>query len=218
MNDKIKDAYKQSKSIYNDVLTQSKWWSKLYIRFFWDVDDVEITKKLFDMLPNDFSGTLLDVPCGTLNLTAEKYKKFKKAQITCLDYSEDMLEKAWEKHAAYHLSNISIMQGDVTNLPFSDNTFDAVLSMNGFHVFPDKLKAYAETARILKPGGLFFGCFYIQGERKRSDWIVNCILSKKGWFNPPFQTKSEVQTILHKYYSSIELNNDKAMIWFRCIK
>lgn len=111
MNDKIKDAYKQSKSIYNDVLTQSKWWSKL-----------------------------------------------------------------------------------------------------------DKLKAYTETARILKPGGLFFGCFYIQGERKRSDWIVNCILSKKGWFNPPFQTKSEVQTILRKYYSSIELNNDKAMIWFRCMK
>jgi Methylase involved in ubiquinone/menaquinone biosynthesis len=36
------------------------------------------------------------------------------------------------------------VQGDVGKLTFDDCTFDAVLSMNGFHVFPDKEKAYAE--------------------------------------------------------------------------
>ena len=33
------------------------------------------------------------------------------------------------------------------------NSFDIVLSMNGFHAFPDKKKAFRETHRVLKPGG-----------------------------------------------------------------
>lgn len=218
MDDKIKSAYKQSKSIYDDVLTQSKWWSRLYIRFFWGVDDVEIANKLFAMLPDDFSGTLLDVPCGTMNLTAEKYRKLHKAQIICLDYSEDMLAGARERASHEGLTNVSLTQGDVGRLSFSDEVFDTVLSMNGFHVFPDKPKAYSETARVLKRGGLFFGCFYVRGERRRSDFVVNRVLSKKGWFTPPFQTKAEVAVALQSLYSSVELYSDKAMVWFRCIK
>jgi len=65
---------------------------RLYIRFFWGVDDIEIAKKLLDLLPDDFDGAPLDIPCGTINLTAGKYAKLKNACITCLDYSEDMQE------------------------------------------------------------------------------------------------------------------------------
>jgi ubiquinone/menaquinone biosynthesis C-methylase UbiE len=46
------------------------------------------------------------------------------------------------------------MQGDVGNLKFSNETFDIVLSMNGFHAFPDKEKAFSETARVIKKGGI----------------------------------------------------------------
>ena len=218
MGDKIKGAYRQSKNIYDDVLTQGKWWSRLYIRFFWDVDDIEITKKLFHFLPDGFNGTLLDVPCGTMNLTAEKYSKRKNATITCLDYSADMLTGARTQIERHGHTHISLLQGDVGNLPFEDAAFDAVLSMNGFHVFPAKEKAYAETARVLKPGGIFFGCFYVRGERKRSDFVVRAVLAKKGWFTPPFQTKGEVLATLQKYYTHVELYNDKAMIWFYCVK
>lgn len=218
MDDKIKNAYRQSKSIYNDVLTQSKWWSRLYIRFFWDIDDVAITEKLFEMLPVDFSGALLDVPCGTMNLTAAHYQKLDKTSITGLDYSEDMLAGARDCVSVHGLSNVSVIQGDVGRLPFSDETFDAVLSMNGFHVFPDKPKAFSEAARVLKSGGLFFGCFYVRGQRRRSDFVVNRVLAKKGWFTPPFQTKEEALSTLQSLYSSAELFGDKAMVWFRCIK
>ena len=182
------------------------------------MDDIEFAKKLFVLLPDDFSGTLLDVPCGTINLTAEKYAKLKNATITCLDYSEDMLARAKMRIKEQNLSHVSAMQGDVGKLPFEDDSFDVVLSMNGFHAFPDKARAYAETARVLKPNGLFLGCFYVRGERKRSDFIVNTILARNGWFTPPFQTKSEVLSTLKKYYTTVELHNDKAMIWFRCVK
>ena len=218
MKDKIKGSYKQSKNIYDDVLTQSKWWSKLYIRLFWGVDDMEIAEKLFHMLPDNFDGSLLDVPCGTLNLTSQKYRHISNAQITCLDYSEDMLAIARERAYQQDLSHLSLIQGDVGKLAFQDNSFDVVLSMNGFHVFPNKHKAYEETARVLKTGGLFIGCFYIKGEYSPSDFIVKTILSKKGWFTPLFQTKEDVLSVLQKYYSKVEIYSEKAMVWFRCIK
>ena len=40
-------------------------------------------------------------------------------------------------------------------LPLSDGSCDVVMSMNGFHAFPDKKKAFRETYRVLKPGGRF---------------------------------------------------------------
>ena len=55
MKDKIKTSYKQLKNIYDDVLTQSKWWSKLYIRLFWSgVDDNEIAERILAYIPDEF--------------------------------------------------------------------------------------------------------------------------------------------------------------------
>lgn len=215
----IRDAYKLSKNIYDDVLSRQKWWSRLYIAFFWgNVDDVEIAGKVLDMIPADFSGTLLDVPVGTAVFTLGKYRELPHAQITCLDYSEDMLSQAQARFIRNQLPNIRCMQGDVGSLPFSDETYDIVLSMNGFHAFPDKEKAFSETARVLKKDGIFCGCFYIKGECKRTDFIVNHVLAKKGWFTPPFQTLTQLKMRLEQEYSVVELFHEKAMVYFRCVK
>jgi hypothetical protein len=42
-------------------------------------------------IPDDFSGNLLDVPVGTAVFTERKWISLKNAEITCLDYSIDML-------------------------------------------------------------------------------------------------------------------------------
>ena len=65
------------------------------------------------------------------------------------------------------LKNVTFQQGDVSALPYADGSFDAVLSLNGFHAFPDKEAAYRETCRVLKPGGTFCGCFYVEGAYPR---------------------------------------------------
>lgn len=54
----------------------------------------------------------------------------------------------------------------------NDESFDVVVSMNVFHAFPDKQKAFHETWRVLKSGGKFIACFYIKGKSKRTDWLV----------------------------------------------
>ncbi len=219
MSDKIKNSYRQTKNVYDDVLTQSKWWSKLYIKFFWQgVDDKVVAKDLLAMLPDDFDGKLLDVPVGTAVFTYRKYKRLNMAEITCLDYSEDMLSQSKKRFAENGIKNVKTMQGDVGNMPFADETFDAVLSMNGFHAFPDKEKAYEETCRVLKKGGVFLGCFYICGQSKRSDRLVNNILAKKGWFTPPFETRESLKRRLQKQYDVLYFEARGSIVIFKAIK
>jgi ubiquinone/menaquinone biosynthesis C-methylase UbiE len=217
VTDRIKSAYHTFKNIYDDVLTQGSVFSRLYIRFFWSgTDDNEIAEKVLSYIPDDFDGRLLDVPVGTAVFTEKKWKGLKKAEIICLDYSEDMLDKA--KGRLNYYDNISFVQGDVGNLPFEDASFNTVLSMNGFHAFPDKKKAFLETNRVLKQGGSFIGCFYIKGKSKRTDWLVRRILTKKGWFTPPFLTEESLNNVLHKLYSEVECHIDGSMAFFKCKK
>ncbi|AEB14579.1 class I SAM-dependent methyltransferase [Treponema succinifaciens] len=217
MADKIQDAYESSKNIYDGVLTQGNFFSRMYIKLFWSgTDDNEIARKVLSYIPDDFSGKLLDVPVGTAVFTQRKWSTLKNAHITCLDYSTDMLEQA--KRRLDGKAHINFIQGDVGNLQMDDESFDIVLSMNGFHAFPDKQKAFRETFRVLKSGGDFIACFYIRGKSKRTDWLVKNILAKKGWFTPPFQTEEELKNTLQKMYKEVELHVDGSMAYFHCVK
>lgn len=217
MADKIQDAYESSKNIYDGVLTQGNFFSRMYIKLFWSgTDDNEIARKVLSYIPDDFSGKLLDVPVGTAVFTQRKWSTLKNAHITCLDYSTDMLEQA--KRRLDGQAHINFIQGDVGNLQMDDESFDIVLSMNGFHAFPDKQKAFRETFRVLKSGGDFIACFYIRGKSKRTDWLVKNILAKKGWFTPPFQTEEELKNTLQKMYKEVELHVDGSMAYFHCVK
>lgn len=73
------------------------------------------------------------------------------------------------------LQNVQFRQGDVGALPYEDSSFDIVLSLNGFHAFPDKEAAYRETFRVLKPDGTFCGCFYVSGECRRTDRLIKSL-------------------------------------------
>ncbi len=217
MADKIQNAYETSKNIYDDVLTQGNFFSRLYIKLFWSgTDDNDIARKVLSYIPDDFSGNLLDVPIGTAVFTERKWKSLKNAQITCLDYSVDMLEQARKRLDGQ--AHIKCVQGDVGNLQMDNESFNIVVSMNGFHAFPDKQKAFHETWRVLKPGGKFIACFYIKGKSKRTDWLVENILAKKGWFSPPFQTEEELKDILRKQYKEIDVHVDGSMVYFCCVK
>lgn len=217
MADKIQDAYESSKNIYDGILTQGNFFSRMYIKLFWSgTDDNEIARKVLSYIPDDFSGKLLDVPVGTAVFTQRKWSSLKNAHITCLDYSTDMLEQA--KRRLDGKAHINFIQGDVGNLQMDDESFDIVLSMNGFHAFPDKQKAFRETFRVLKSGGDFIACFYIRGKSKKTDWLVKNILAKKGWFTPPFQTEEELKNTLQKMYKEVELHVDGSMAYFHCVK
>ena len=130
----------------------------------------------------------------------------------------DMMGQAREKADRLHLKNVTFRQGDVGALPYADDTFDIVLSLNGFHAFPDKEAAYREVFRVLRPGGTFCGCFYVKGEHKRTDWFVRYIYEKAGFFTPPYETVSSLKARLDGMYTDVDMGNLKSMAWFVCRK
>lgn len=69
-------------------------------RIVWDMDKAECDnylEKALSGIPEGFSGKLLEVPVGTGILTMPVYKTLPDADITCLDYSPDMMGQAREK-------------------------------------------------------------------------------------------------------------------------
>ena len=126
--------------------------------------------------------------------------------------------QAQEKANRLKLNNVTFQQGDVGALPYADDTFDIVLSLNGFHAFPDKEAAYREVFRVLRPGGTFCGCFYVKGEHKRTDWFVRHVYEKTGFFTPPYETVSSLKNRLERMCAAVTLGNVKSMAWFICRK
>jgi ubiquinone/menaquinone biosynthesis C-methylase UbiE len=167
---------------------------------------------------SDFAGKLLEVPVGTGVLTMPVYRDLPEAQITCLDYSPDMMAAAQERAQKAGIGNVSFVRGDVGALPFPDESFDIVLSLNGFHAFPDKEAAYRETFRVLKPGGTFCGCFYIRGGCKRTDWFIRHLYQPRGFFTPPYETEASLRQRLSGLYRSVNVTSVEGIGCFRCVK
>ncbi|MDR1205824.1 MAG: class I SAM-dependent methyltransferase [Peptococcaceae bacterium] len=216
--ERVRSQYDKLSGWYDQLLAAQSLWSKLVCKIVWGFPDTAYTARLLAYLPDGFAGELLDVPAGTGLFTCGKYLRMPQACVTCLDCSEGMLSAAKERFSAAGIRNAAFRQGDAGALPYADARFDAVLSMNGFHAFPDKDAAFAEFRRVLKPGGLFVGCFYIQGETRRTDWFIRRVYIPGGWFTPPFMTRSELERKLRSLYSQVDLWNVGAIAGFRCVK
>ncbi len=219
----IRGAYRLTggSNFYDGMITCSTFSGKAVCRLVWDMNKAEndaYLEKAMAGIPENFSGKLLEVPVGTGILTMPLYQTLPQADITCLDYSSDMMGQAQEKAERLHLENVTFRQGDVGALPFADGAFDIVLSLNGFHAFPDKEAAYREVFRVLKSGGTFCGCFYVAGECKQSDWFVRHIYEKTGFFTPPYETVSGLKARLDGVYTAVDRGNLKSMAWFVCRK
>lgn len=75
------------------------------------------------------------------------------ARYTVTDLNQPMLDHAASKQGAD--DRITWRQADALDLPFDDASFDIVICQFAVMFFPDRAKGYAETQRVLRPGGSF---------------------------------------------------------------
>jgi ubiquinone/menaquinone biosynthesis C-methylase UbiE len=138
----------QQKEVWNRFSSGWKKWDELMMDFLKPVGDEMI--RLLNPKGNDM---VLDIASGTgePGLTIASFLDGGKVMLT--DLSEDMLKIATENAADRGIRNIETLVCDVCDLPFEDETFDAVSCRFGFMFFPDMLLAAKEIARVLKPGG-----------------------------------------------------------------
>ncbi len=76
-------------------------------------------------------------------------------RVIGLDMTEKMIEKARKNAAKLQFENVSFVLGDIEEIPLDADLADVVVSNCVLNLVPDKQKAFAETYRIIKPGGHF---------------------------------------------------------------
>ena len=97
---------------------------------------------------------LLDVACGTGDLTLALKQAHPQAQVIGTDFTFPMLKQAGEKiKTAKHAPVIDLCSGDALKLPFRDRFFDCATMAFGIRNIPDRSGAFEEMERVLVPGG-----------------------------------------------------------------
>jgi ubiquinone/menaquinone biosynthesis C-methylase UbiE len=99
---------------------------------------------------------LLDVATGTARLPGALFAiPFYEGEMVGLDISRNMLGEAARKLAP-HRHRVVLLHHPAVPLPFADETFDAVSSLEALEFMPDRRSALREMVRVLRPGGWFF--------------------------------------------------------------
>lgn len=105
------------------------------------------TRKLLQWCHIDDCKYVLVVGSGS-GISAVKIAQLTRCKVVGIDLSAEMVKCAKEQHS----SGIQFMLGDAEDIPFPDNTFDAVLS-ESVTAFTDREKSLGEYFRVLKKGG-----------------------------------------------------------------
>ena len=117
--------------------------------------DVKWRKKVVEIIAKTKANRVLDIATGTGDLAINLAKTDAK-EIIGLDISPGMLEVGRKKITDKNLDNkITMTLGDSENLPFEDNSFDAVTVAFGVRNFENLEKGLSEIYRVLKPSGTF---------------------------------------------------------------
>jgi ubiquinone/menaquinone biosynthesis C-methylase UbiE len=107
------------------------------------------------LLNIDATSNVLEIGFGTGLAIAEAAKIAVQGQIYGVDHSATMLESAQKQNQqAIESGLVNLQLGDVISLPFADNYFDIVYSINCIYFWEPPAPALSEIYRVLKPGGL----------------------------------------------------------------
>jgi ubiquinone/menaquinone biosynthesis C-methylase UbiE len=100
------------------------------------------------------NGSVLEVACGTGILTRILRDRLPATtRLVATDLNEPMIRNAAQKFS--ERDAVEWQQADASNLPFGDQSFNAVVCQFGIMFVPDKTVCAREARRVLKPGGVF---------------------------------------------------------------
>jgi SAM-dependent methyltransferase len=98
------------------------------------------------------AGAVLDVGCGTGEMTARLAGRFPQACFVGVDLEEQHLDRA-RARCAHFGPRVRFQNGDALALPFPDGQFDLVVCRHLLQAVPDAAQVLAEIRRVLRPGG-----------------------------------------------------------------
>lgn len=96
---------------------------------------------------------VLDVGCGGGANIDSMFQKYPNCHIDGIDYSTKSVNVSKKTNAARLNISCEILQGNVMELPYSDNTYDIAIAMETVYFWPDVTEGFRQIFRVLKPGG-----------------------------------------------------------------
>jgi SAM-dependent methyltransferase len=157
-----------------------------------DVYDEHLAPLIFETYARDLANrTALFAPDAVLEVAAGSGVATRAVapvlgaggRFAVTDLNEPMLERAASRQP--DSDSIEWRVADALDLPFADQTFDLVLCQFGAMFFPDRVKAYSEARRVLRPGGRFIFSMWDRIEENEFAHAVTRALSNVYPQDPP---------------------------------
>jgi ubiquinone/menaquinone biosynthesis C-methylase UbiE len=125
----------------------------------------EVTEKLVKLMRAGHASTILDMGCGTGNYSASIQQAVK--NIIGIDLSTGMLRQTRAK-----FPSLPIIHGDITSLPFSQETFDGAFAVQVLHHVREKEIFLNEARRVLKKGA-YLALDSCSHQQMRTFWLYH---------------------------------------------
>ena len=163
----------------------------------------EMTARLLDYLPASAT-SILELGCGTGNLTLKLAAKYPAAKLTLVDAAPQMLEVAKTRLGSRPANFVESL---FERLKFEPGSFDLVASTISLHHVRDKAPLYRGLHRMLRPGGTFRFADQMAGGTD-----ANHAINWKRWLEfcrePGQCTEEEIQSLLdhaaaHDHYTPV---------------
>jgi ubiquinone/menaquinone biosynthesis C-methylase UbiE len=142
-------------------------------------------------------GKMLDAPCGSLLFTAPSYLQTNR-QIVAIDQSITMLRRARKrilKLAGSMPSHITLLQADLSDLPFRPASFNTVLCMNVLHQFQDAAGLVSNLKKLLTNEGCLFLTSLVFNNRLIGDGYLRALYFAKEFVRP--RSRGELEGIMN---------------------
>jgi SAM-dependent methyltransferase len=129
-------------------------------------------------------------------------------RVIGVDFTEKMIEKARNNAEKLGFNNVEFRQGDIEKLPINENVADVVVSNCVLNLVPDKHKAFAETFRVLKPGGHFSVSDIVlignlpKGLQESAEMYAGCV-------SGAIQKETYLKTIQDNGFVNIQLQKER---------
>jgi len=112
------------------------------VGYYFDLADLEPREDVLDL----GSGSGMDLFVAGLHVTET-------GTVMGVDMTDEQIEKARSLAEENGFHNVSVRKGYIENLPFDDESFDAVVSNGVINLSAEKERVFEEAARVLSPGG-----------------------------------------------------------------
>jgi ubiquinone/menaquinone biosynthesis C-methylase UbiE len=170
----------QQKEMWNKFSPGWKKWDDLSMDFLKPMGD-----EIINLIKPGDTDLVLDIASGTGEPGLTIASMLNGGKVIATDLAEGMLEVARENAIRRGIKNFEIVACDVSELPFPDNSFDAISCRMGFMFFPDMLLAAKEMVRVLKPGGRIAAAVWSGPERNLWASSIMNIIGKNMQLQPP---------------------------------